>query len=134
MIKTWDKGFTLLEILVAVAIIAIAFTGILKLYSQSVAMAIRSNFYAKAPLLAEKIIAEWEAGMLAKGTPFTVESPLEEFKGYDFEIQEQELDPGELLSGNAKDNQAGLVELTCMVSYNNGEFTYKTQTLKLISQ
>jgi general secretion pathway protein I len=134
LIKACNKGFTLLEILVAVAIIAIAFTGILKLYSQSVAMAIRSNFYAKAPLLAEKIIAEWEAGMMAQGTPFTIESPLEEFKGYDFEIQEQALDPGELLSENAKDGQAELVELTCTVSYNNGEFTYKTKTLKLISQ
>jgi len=134
LIKTCDKGFTLIEVLVAVAIIAIAFTGILTLYSQSVGMAIRSNFYAKAPLLAEKIISEWEAGMEAKGAPFAVESDLDGFSGYEFEIQQQEVDAGKIFSESTKGDYARLVEVTCTIFFNHGEFSYKAKALKLITQ
>jgi general secretion pathway protein I len=54
-------GFTLLEIMVAVAIVAIALSAVYKLYSQAFAMNQSSRFYNTAILLAETKLAELSA-------------------------------------------------------------------------
>lgn len=46
------RGFTFLEVIVAVAIIAIVFTAALKMVSQSLALRSVSRFYSIAPYLA----------------------------------------------------------------------------------
>jgi general secretion pathway protein I len=46
-------GFSLLEILIAVSIIAIVFTTVLKMHSQTIAMHEAADFYTMAPLLAQ---------------------------------------------------------------------------------
>ena len=53
-----QTGFTLLEIMVAVAIIAIAFVSLLGSQSQSISMASISRFETLASLLAEQKFAE----------------------------------------------------------------------------
>jgi len=52
------SGFTLLEVMVAVAVIAIAFVTLIGAQSQSVSIATRSKFDAMASLLAQRKIAE----------------------------------------------------------------------------
>lgn len=47
-----EKGFTFLEVIVAVAIIAIVFTAALKMVSQSLALRSATRFYSLAPYLA----------------------------------------------------------------------------------
>jgi len=55
-------GFTLLEVMVAVAIIAIAFVSLLASQSQSISIATISRFETTASMLARMKIAEIESG------------------------------------------------------------------------
>ncbi len=53
-----DSGFTLLEVMVAVAIIAISFVSLLGSQSQSISIATISRFETTASMLARKKLAE----------------------------------------------------------------------------
>lgn len=55
-----DKGFTLFEVLVAIAIIAIVFTSVFKMHGQTISMSYSSRFYTIAPLLCQKKLSEIE--------------------------------------------------------------------------
>ncbi|MGD8369028.1 MAG: prepilin-type N-terminal cleavage/methylation domain-containing protein [Desulfobacterales bacterium] len=56
-----DRGFTLLEILASIAILAIVLTALFRLHLQTLSMGTDAGFYAKAPLLAQEKIAQIEA-------------------------------------------------------------------------
>ena len=58
---TYRKGFTLLEVMVAMAILAIALVAVFQSQSQSVSMAGRTRFLTTASLLAQGKMAELEA-------------------------------------------------------------------------
>ncbi|MBW2030506.1 MAG: prepilin-type N-terminal cleavage/methylation domain-containing protein [Deltaproteobacteria bacterium] len=53
-------GFTLLEVMIAMAIIAIVLTAVLGSQSQSVSFANEAKFYTTASLLAQSKMAEWD--------------------------------------------------------------------------
>ena len=53
-------GFTLIEVLVALAILAIALTSVYRLQGQSFLMSDEARFYTVAPLLAQRKLAEVE--------------------------------------------------------------------------
>lgn len=55
-------GFTLLEVMIAVAVIAMSFTALLASQSQSLSMAALSRFETAAALLARQKLAELELG------------------------------------------------------------------------
>ena len=57
-----DGGFTLLEVMVAMSIIAIALTAVLGSQSQSVSLASEAKFSTTAALLAQNKMAETEWG------------------------------------------------------------------------
>lgn len=52
-----EKGFTLLEILVAMAVLAVVLTTVFKLQSSTVALSEAAHFKALAPVLAEQQMA-----------------------------------------------------------------------------
>jgi len=54
------SGFSLLEILVAISIIAIVFLSIFKMHKQTISMIQAAKFYTLAPLLAQNKIEELE--------------------------------------------------------------------------
>lgn len=56
-----DEGFTLLEVMVAIALIAIALMAVLGSQSQSVSLAGESRFNTTAALLAQSKMAEMES-------------------------------------------------------------------------
>jgi len=56
-VKKNIHGFTLLEIMIAMAIIAISLTAVLRIQSQSLSLASDARFYTTAPLLAQSIMA-----------------------------------------------------------------------------
>lgn len=132
--KTDQKGFTLLEIMVAVAIIAIAFTSVIKLHTQTVAMNIASNFYTRAPLLAQKVISDWETGMATDTLIPPLSDTPEDFPGFTFDISHETIYSDDLYSGTPDANDRLLVKIICKILYNHGEYHYTTQSLRFISQ
>lgn len=61
MLKEKD-GFTLLEVMIAMAILAIALVAVFQMQSQSISMAGESRFMTTASLLAQSKMTEIEAG------------------------------------------------------------------------
>lgn len=61
MTQKKEKGFTLMEVMVAMAILAIALVSIFQLQSQSISMATESRFMTTAALLAQSKMVEVEA-------------------------------------------------------------------------
>ena len=59
-IKT-NQGFTLIEVLVAVAIISIGFFGVYTLHIQTIAASNTVRFHLKAPMLAQMKISEFDS-------------------------------------------------------------------------
>ena len=59
-----DFGFTLLEIMVAISIIAIVLIAVFKMHYQTINLNLATRFYSTAPLLAQNKIAELEATSL----------------------------------------------------------------------
>ena len=83
-------GFTLLEVMVAMAIIAIALTAVLGSQSQSVSLASEAKFNTTAPLLAQSKIAEIEVAEqddLAGGSG----DFGEDFPGYTWELSVEDI-------------------------------------------
>lgn len=59
------QGFTLLEVMIAVAILAIALTALFGSQSRSLSLATETSFNTMAPLLAAAKMAELESGVVA---------------------------------------------------------------------
>ncbi len=88
--KRKSFGFTLLEVMVAMAIIAIALTAVLGSQSQSVSLASEAKFNTTAPLLAQSKIAEIEVAEqddLAGGSG----DFGEDFPGYTWELSVEDI-------------------------------------------
>lgn len=124
-----EKGFTLLEVMVAVTIMAIAFTAVLSVHSQTVSMNIASNFHTKAPLLAKKIISEWRSDIIVNGYTDTIEINLDDFPLFNYRLNTRKIDSDFLFS---EKNNNHIVELICNILYNDGEYEYTTKSFELI--
>jgi general secretion pathway protein I len=57
-----NAGFTLLEVMIAMAILAIALVAVFQMQSQSISMSSESRFMTTASLLAQSKMADIEAG------------------------------------------------------------------------
>ena len=79
-----DCGFTFLEVMVAVALLAITLTAVLGSQSQSVSLASEARFYTTVTLLAQGKMAEIEAKDL--GTLSSESGDFEDFPGYTWEV------------------------------------------------
>lgn len=58
------RGFTLLEVMIALAILAIAMTSLFGSQSQALSLAIEAKFNGAAAFLAQEKLAEYEAGVV----------------------------------------------------------------------
>jgi general secretion pathway protein I len=89
------RGFTLLEVMVAVAIMAIALSAVYKLYSQAFNMNQSARFYTTATLLAETKLAE-----LAIQSPRDLGSDAgafeDEFSDYSWQVTVTEVEAEEI--------------------------------------
>jgi general secretion pathway protein I len=118
-----ENGFTLIEVLVALAILSIALTSIYRLQSQTMAMSAKAWFYSMAPRLAEAKLVEIEReGMenLSDGSG----DFGSEFPGYLWSVSTQEV-PMEFL----QDRPYHFVRIDLTIGLNDEE-SYALRTYR----
>jgi general secretion pathway protein I len=89
-----NKGFTLLEMMIAMSILTIAVVSIFKLQGQSVRMITSVRFYTQAPLLARLALSQFEAKLVAEDPELETDSGDfgSDFPGYEFSIIASEIE------------------------------------------
>ena len=121
-----DSGFTLLEIMVALSIIAIVLVSVYKMQAQTISMNYEARFYATAPLLAQLKIAEVEMENSDEQTDESGDFG-DEFPGYRWNviINEIESEPLGYIAENLK-------QINVSISFNTDEFTYTLRTYRFL--
>ena len=122
--ECWVLGFTLLEVMVAMAVMAIVLVSVYRMHSQTLTMNTAARFYTQAPLLAQKKMAEvttTSSGIFASDSGDFGES----YPGYSWEVSTNDVS-SEML-GEAADD---LKRIDVTVSYSQFSFgltTYRFQ-------
>lgn len=118
------RGFTLIEVSVAVFIIAIVLLAVYRLHSQTLSMNFSAQFYTTAPLLAQKKLAEIELTELEELSDESGEFG-EDFPGYTFEfaIGDVELELLKTTGDNFK-------KIDLKISFNQDELEYSVRTYR----
>jgi general secretion pathway protein I len=121
-----QRGFTLLEIMAALSILAIVLVSVYRMHAQTVSMNSEVRFYATAPMLAQLKMAEVES-----------ENPEDmgddsgdfgdEFPNYRWNIVIDDVESTAL--GNISKN---LKKIDLLISFNNNEFTYSLRNYKFL--
>ena len=124
--KRFTPGFTLLEVMVSLSIIAIALLAVYGNYSQTIAMNTDQQFNTTAPLLAARVVADFENRSLAE---LTDESGNfgPEFGGYEWSVVVESIE-SETLGQIAED----LHSINITVSFNNEEKVFQCKTVRFI--
>ena len=120
-LKSSCSGFTLLEIMAAVSILAIVLVSVYKMYAQTISMSHDSKFYATAPFLAKEKLAD----IMEKTMDNIGEDSGdfgEDFTGYTWRVRIDEVE-SETLAAVADD----LKKITLTVSFNN-KYNYNLVT------
>ncbi len=123
-----NRGFTLLEVMVAIAILAIALTTLLGSQSQSMLAAEQADFSARSALLARvklaEIIVEDDLPVVSSG------DFGEQFPGYNWDVEVDDLEIGdiELLADTA--GQLRRIAVTVQRTEDNRIFTLQRVVVK----
>ncbi len=123
-----DSGFTLLEIMVALSIIAIVLVSVYKMQAQTISMNYAARFYATAPLLAQLKTAELETENLEEQADDSGDFG-DEFPGYRWNVVIDDIESETL--GRIGEN---LKQIDINVSFNNDEFTYNLRTYRFVHE
>ena len=120
------RGFTLLEVMVSVAIMSIVLVSIYRLHSQTLTMNTQARFYTQAPMLAQSKLSELEAD---PDTDISNDSGefSTDFPGYTWKVEVEDVgieDLGEI--------SQDLKKIEIIVSYNENEHVYAFRTYRLI--
>jgi general secretion pathway protein I len=117
-------GFTLLEVMVALAVLAIVLVSVYRLHSQTLTMNTAARFYTQAPLLAQKKMAEvatTSSGIFASDSGDFGEN----YPGYSWQVTATDV-ASEVLGEVADDFKR--IDVT--VSYFNNQFSYNLTTYR----
>ncbi len=125
--KCLISGFSFLEIMFALSVIAIVITGVFRLQSQAVYMNNEARFYTTAPLLAQKVVAEYEKdpGRFADSSGDFGEN----YNGYSWSRQVEEIEP-ETLGENAPEMKK--IEVT--VAYDESVYAYSVRVYRYVPE
>ncbi len=125
-IKRRATGFTLLEVMVAMAIMAIVLVSVYRMHAQTLTMNTANRFYTQAPMLAQGKLAQ-----LATGSSEIIAGDSgdlgEKFPGYSWSVAVEEVS-SEALGEVAND----LKQIDLTVSYN--EYVYSVRTYRLMRE
>lgn len=117
-------GFTLLEVMIALAVMSIVLVSVYRMHSQSLTMNTAARFYTVAPLLAQSKMAELEA-LSSDGFPEDSGDFGEQYPGYSWQTSISEVS-SEVLGEVAND----LKRIDLTVSYNNKQFIHSLRTYR----
>ena len=115
-------GFTLLEVMIALAVMSIVLVSVYRMHSQSLAMNTAARFYTQAPMLAQSKMVEIEA-LSSSAFPADSGEFGEEFPGYSWKASIADV-ASEILGEVAAD----LKRIDITVSYNDDQFSYSLRT------
>ncbi|MBL4903043.1 MAG: prepilin-type N-terminal cleavage/methylation domain-containing protein [Desulfocapsa sp.] len=124
-----QRGFTLLEVMIAVAILGIALTSLFGSQSASVALATETRFNTHAPLLARMQLAE----ILSGDDIFSAEGDFgEDFPEFSWKLQAEETFFGssELL----QQLEGKIMHLSMVVTWGNDIYSYQLDTYRKIKE
>ncbi|MEE9536520.1 MAG: prepilin-type N-terminal cleavage/methylation domain-containing protein [Desulfobacterales bacterium] len=117
-------GFTLLEVMIALSVMAIVLVSVYRMHSQSLTMNTAARFYTQAPILAQGKMAELEA--LSSGAfPENSGDFGEQFPGYSWKTSVADI-TSEILGEVAED----LKRVDITVSLNENQFVYSLRTYR----
>ena len=117
-------GFTLLEVMVAMAVLSIVLVSVYRMHSQTLTMNTAARFYTQAPLLAQKKMAEvttTSSGIFASDSG----DFGEDFPGYSWQVSANDVS-SELLGEAADDFK----RIAVTVAYLNNQFSYRLTTFR----
>ena len=119
-----STGFTLLEIMVAISIIAIVLVTVYRMHAQTISMNFISRFQTNAPMLAKKVLTEIETKPVDDLADVSGDFG-KEFPGYNWQVSVKEVE-SEALGEIAKD----LRQIEVIVSLNEDEDVYNIRSYK----
>ncbi|MEJ2038346.1 MAG: prepilin-type N-terminal cleavage/methylation domain-containing protein [Desulfosarcinaceae bacterium] len=125
------RGFTLLEVMVALAILAITLTSIYRLHAQTMVMSARARFYSQAPMLAQAKLAEMERKGIENSEDASGDFG-DEHPGYSWSVRIEDAN-GALISEFLKDGQQHLVRIDVTITLGE-EDTYALRTYRYYSE
>ena len=118
------SGFTLLEVMVAIAILAIVLVSVYRMHSQTLTMNTAARFYTQAPMLAQSKLAQIEVDL--SGITATDSGDFgDKFPGYTWRISTEEV-ASEALGEIAAD----LKRIDMTVVFNSDEYIYNVRTYR----
>ena len=120
------NGFTLLEVMVALAILAIALTSIYRLQSQTMMMSADARFYSLAPQLAREKLSETESQEFKDITGGSGDFG-DDYPGYSWNLSIEDM-PSELIT----DKRYHLAAIDVTVSRNE-ENSYHLRTYRFFA-
>ncbi len=119
-----STGFTLLEIMVAISIIATVLVTVYRMHAQTISMNFISRFQTTAPMLAKKVLTEIESktvdNLVDDSGDFS-----KEFSGYKWQVSVKEVE-SDALGEIAKD----LKQIEVTVSLNEDEDVYTIRSYR----
>jgi general secretion pathway protein I len=121
-----QRGFTLLEVMVALSIIAIVLVSVYRMHAQTVSMNNEVRFYATAPMLAQFKMAEIESESLEDMGDDSGDFG-DKFPDYRWNIVVDDVE------SSALENMAKhLKKIDLIISLNNDEFSYSLRSYKYL--
>jgi len=122
------SGFTLLEVMVAMAIMAIVLVSVYRMHSQTLTMNTAARFYTQAPMLAQSKLAQLEgdsSGIVAGDSG----DFGDKFPGYTWSISTDEISSEAL-----GEIGADLKRIDMTVSFNSDEYVYDVRTYRFMRE
>lgn len=126
-------GFTLLEMMVAVAVMAISLTTVYKLHAQTIRLNALARFNAVAPLLAQERIALIDSKPLedADNDSGNFEDGFENY-AFDVTVEDTPSEYLEISSDLGKDSGFIIKKITVEITEGNGQETYRLTTYRMM--